>query len=466
MRPFFLLFFLIPFTFLSSEEPRTSTLIVTYKTDHEGERLDRTRFWLKNEQHKQSLYPKGSTFVFDPENKTRMVVIDDLMPGNYTIEFIIPNRDGRFEDIPKRKVIIAEGDVVKVDQEIKTHKEKWNAPIKSIQPFTQAEPEILDKEPAAEPIVTQTSTQPVASEAPSQPIVKRAEDRSVGKLIVSYDFKDSPSLASDVFFRLITSEDISSTHPEKGKDTEVPLRSGKMVMIQNLSTGPYTIEFFLKNSDLEFPVKTFEIQKDRTKSIHQSLQAITTVPEENPSTEASPIEEHAHTLTLTANIPTAEFHLIHLDTHQEYHGKGREFSIEDLKPGSYRASYSSTDPFFVPPKPEIIRVKQGQVEEKEVFFRTLGKVKIHTNIPYSSVSITSMNQEAAGYKKEIIGGEVSIYLPEGNYRVTFKDVRDRKAPEPVDIQVTPLQTEEVNAYFSEASAYSHHHTYNSLRVKG
>lgn len=440
MRQLFLLFCLIPLTLFSNEEPRNGTLIVTYQTDHKGERLERIRFWLKSAQKKQSLYPKGSTLVSDPENKTHMVVIDDLVPGSYTVEFVIPNLDGRFEEIPIRELIIAEGDVVKIDQEIKTRKEKWNTPTETIQRITKKETIV----PVKKPITKDTP---------------KSIDESVGKLIVSYDLKENLSIAQDIRFRLIGPGG-TTVHPAKGKDTEVPLNAGKMVMIQNLLAGPYTIEFYLENSNQEFPKKSFEIQKDRTKSIHQPLRSITQKEEKTLSVAPTiPSEKSIKSLTLSANIPTAEYQLIHLDTLQEYQGKGREYHLSDLESGSYRITYSSTDPFFIPPNPEIIRLKESEPEQKEVLFRTLGKVRINTNVPYTSVSITPMDQGDAAYKKEVIGGEVSLYLPEGRYRVTFKDVRDKKAPDPVDIQVHPLQTEEVNAYFSETSAYPQHHAY-------
>ena len=123
---FFLLglgiFLLLSINTVSSVEAEgeTGTLIVTYKTDSKGERLDRIRFWLKDEDGlNHSLYPKGKAFVDDPEDPSRMIVIEHLPIGHYTLQFLVPNTDRYFQEVSPREVIISHGDVVKIDQQIK-----------------------------------------------------------------------------------------------------------------------------------------------------------------------------------------------------------------------------------------------------------------------------------------------------------------------------------------------------------
>ncbi len=104
---------------LVSDELGLGTLIVTYSVDSAGDRLDRIRFWLINEQHEKSIYPKREACVCSvqiPNQKT--VVIPALPAGRYKIQFLLPNSDERFKEIPVRSVILQGGEVVKIDQVI------------------------------------------------------------------------------------------------------------------------------------------------------------------------------------------------------------------------------------------------------------------------------------------------------------------------------------------------------------
>lgn len=118
---FFLPIFLLLFSFTPILEGNENggTLIVTYQTGPKGERLNRVRFWLKAPTQEPQLYPKGNSYVEDPSSFTRIVVIENLPPGKYFVEFVIPNSDGLFEQVPKREVTILSGKVVKIDQLIK-----------------------------------------------------------------------------------------------------------------------------------------------------------------------------------------------------------------------------------------------------------------------------------------------------------------------------------------------------------
>nr|NGY95790.1 hypothetical protein [Neochlamydia sp. AcF84] len=98
---------------------KKGTLIVDYKTDLEGDRLDRIRFWLKDGNHSQKMYPKGNAFVEDRKNRSRIVVLEDVTPGEYTLEFLIPNKDAFFEESSLRHIHLQAGEVVKVDKTFK-----------------------------------------------------------------------------------------------------------------------------------------------------------------------------------------------------------------------------------------------------------------------------------------------------------------------------------------------------------
>lgn len=96
----------------------TGTLIVSYHTGPKGERLNRVRFMLSSDGYNDTLYPKGNTYVEDEEYPSRLVVIEDLAVGKYSLKFLVPNQDGLFEDVPERKMTITKNSVTKIDQSI------------------------------------------------------------------------------------------------------------------------------------------------------------------------------------------------------------------------------------------------------------------------------------------------------------------------------------------------------------
>ncbi len=122
----FLYFVYILLMFLSadnltaqSEHSHCGTLIVSYHTGPQMDRLHRVRFRLRNAFGEIQMYPKEAHFVEGSECQQRFVVIDNLPAGKYLLEFLVPNHDNLFESIPKRHVELGVGKMVKVDQQIK-----------------------------------------------------------------------------------------------------------------------------------------------------------------------------------------------------------------------------------------------------------------------------------------------------------------------------------------------------------
>lgn len=112
--------FVLVTTALSPGDPsQAGTLIVTYDTGPNAERLPRVRMQLTDSHGREQLFPKENGFVYDPIGPSRIVAIHGLEPGTYTLEFLIPNNDGLFKPIPARQVQIAHGELVKVTQSIK-----------------------------------------------------------------------------------------------------------------------------------------------------------------------------------------------------------------------------------------------------------------------------------------------------------------------------------------------------------
>lgn len=65
------------------------------------------------------MYPRKGTFVDDQSALKRIVVIKDLKPGKYTLDFVIPNKDGLFEPVAPREITIADDTITELEQVIK-----------------------------------------------------------------------------------------------------------------------------------------------------------------------------------------------------------------------------------------------------------------------------------------------------------------------------------------------------------
>lgn len=246
----------------ANDPPKTGSLIVTYQTNSNGERLDRIRFWIKNDHHKQSLYPKGKAYVDDLIESTRMVVIEDLEPGQYTLEFLVPNTDGFFAEMPDRKVVIAKGDVVKIDQIIK--------PRSVLQEYTVEEEEEVEEE-----FVLESSSEPESDFCmiEKECVEEELEDFVCGTLIVSFDTDWSHEEIEKVRVKLRNEKGVETTHPIANKDMEVPLDSGKMIMMHDVPVGDYSIEFFIEGEShsLDSSLDHVAVEENKTRSVHQCL---------------------------------------------------------------------------------------------------------------------------------------------------------------------------------------------------
>lgn len=113
-----LLILFLAFTSTLFADP-SGSLIVSYQTGAKGERLERVRFRVTGEKGYSELYPKGGTVISEGTNPCCIVAVDDLPPGTYTLEFIVPNQDAFFEEVPSREIAIAADQVTRIDQWIR-----------------------------------------------------------------------------------------------------------------------------------------------------------------------------------------------------------------------------------------------------------------------------------------------------------------------------------------------------------
>lgn len=99
----------------ATSNTKTGNLAVSYQTTAHSEALDRMRFLLIDQQGQQKIYPKDRCYTDDKENQMRMVLIEAIPVGEYTLKFLVPNRNGQFEIPPDRKILIEENAMTKVE---------------------------------------------------------------------------------------------------------------------------------------------------------------------------------------------------------------------------------------------------------------------------------------------------------------------------------------------------------------
>ncbi len=134
----YFLFYL--FLFLSVQTSQclaqeSGTLVVRYQTGPKEERLDRVRFRLWNEHQEEQFYPKTCSHSESACCLHRMVVVENLSVGNYKLEFLVPNADHFFEEIPERSFEIHKGEVLKINQFIRPRYTAFKSPT-SCKTFT------------------------------------------------------------------------------------------------------------------------------------------------------------------------------------------------------------------------------------------------------------------------------------------------------------------------------------------
>lgn len=219
-------------TSLNGEEEASTKgkLIVTYQTGPKRERLDRVRFRLTNANQEAQMYPKENGFVEDHELLSRMVVFENLPEGDYELEFVIPNADGFFEEIPSKSITIKPNSVVKVDQAIKPRY------------------------------------------SPHQ------DEKKQGTLLISYETLNLQNrhLLHNIRFRLTDDQGKQTIYPQT-KEAIVDNLSNGNIFYLNLPVGTYLVEFFLEGKEGEMqsvPMEKVRIEPDRMTMLEKTFNLI------------------------------------------------------------------------------------------------------------------------------------------------------------------------------------------------
>ena len=399
------------FSFLlifSSLQADTGTIVVSYQTNNEGHELDRIRFWLINDQHERSLYPKKDEFVSNSHTPNeRTVVIPRLPEGHYTVHFLIPNTEAEFEEPLPRSVALHAGDVVKIEQTIR-HKNL----------ISEAEKTTIE-------IAQQSMFYPPNSPMP---------------LPDSYPPSPPPARVSvttkfNVKWKLI--QQGVPVYAAKGSIANLAVQPGKNYSIlaeeipgYTLYTNP-TIPFNLspgQNLNIEFNYQRdagiLILQGTVPQQIKELL--ITIYPEDNPN--QAPIRESI--------IPL----------------EGKVNWESPLPTGNYVISYT-VPKSSVPIENQDFSIEKGERQSlKPPSFTTKGHLQIKSDSPYALYTLLSEGGALIGQGK----GYLYTFkdLSEGNYILEFSS--SDTSVEPVysneQVHVSNNQTTEINISYKKSDA--------------
>lgn len=438
------------------------SLIVTYQTGPQGERLDRIRFWLKkNGDPFQQMFPKGGAFVDDHTNMTRMVVIENLPAGKYTLEFVVPNRDSHFEDVPKREIIIAKGSAVKVDQLIRPR----NTTVKGVNAAQEAEIAdassdqtmgsitVISNQPASRWVIYNNDINVYSGRGTQFKIPLpaggnyhiRAEEMegfsSIVQPVEQFPILPGQTTLTEVRYdRKFGIIEISSLMPE-GEFVDITItassnrppiqarlrsENGKIYWrSQDLPTGDYTVHYKPLNP-------RYLPRNSDTVTVIQGHNSLLT-----------PEFTEGRSLTVVTNSDDAVFFL-KSSGGQSFKGQGKEFTFTNLNPGSYTLSYGATPKSpFVPPKEEKITIHSGSDMRVQGHYVTGGKIVVSAPVENGKIKIEPLTTVSPVIEEDF-SGTATYQLQPGRYRLTFSSTNGTMLS-PLEFQIDAGQSKEIKA---------------------
>lgn len=380
--------------------PDTGTIIVTYHTGSQAERLDRVRFVLTSETNKECLYPRGNAFVEDEEKSSRMVAIENLPVGTYKLRFLVPNADNLFEDVPERTLIVTKNAVLRVDQSIR---------LRNNISLADRGPDINQNLIAANDVAENIAAFFIESRFGTLTIhATFPEDENVQIVIQP---KNAPALTVNLKSRTGT---INWQSPP-------------------LAPGTYQVSYILPEGFTPVPPENVIIRAGE----HLELQ---------------PQLITSGSLHVVANVPEAIYLLRTSKGTQAWKGGGREFTFHGLSSGHYLLSFSTQNPdYYIPPKEMRFYLSDLLNKEVKAVFQIAGRLVIKTNIDHGRVFVQQIGGLQKKYEGEIFERSKTFTLPEGRYRITLSDIHPEAPstlklypPDPVEVNVNALRSEELD----------------------
>lgn len=425
----------IAFPLFGGFDSHCGTLIVSYQTGCKGERLDRVRFKLGNEHNEQQLHPKGSAYVADDSCLNRMVVIENLPIGKYDLQFLIPNSDSLFEDVPKREIEISEGQVIKIDQIIKPRYASLKAIAK------------INSDTTFETLPTITL----------EDCLKQVRAQStMGKLSVHYlhpgaytlIFEPLPGYKKPVPMEIVLnpSENAGPFQGVYEPETNSNLNENAQEPKEGLG--------FKSNSNDQFITNVVSNLNLGLKFVHDLI--FPSLVAQNTTTKSN-VKQDYGTLSVKTNMPEARW-IVYRSDLDIYQGKGSEDRVLLPEGESYRLRVEDLDGYSYTINPsKNFGIKLNSHAQVEVRYqRTYGIIKVKTTLPEGNsinIAITPVKggkpiQATLESKKGWINWE-SQRLPTGDYNITFSPSGSRTLTQEISVKVTKEQPVVISPEFPQ-----------------
>ena len=281
----------------------TGSLTVIYNTTKDQHRLEEVFFYLTSSDGSRQRFPISNHYSTDQETGGRKVVIDRLPVGDYTLEFVLPTKDGYFEPVSNQKVTVFKGQEQRVQQ--KLNPKKGSLQVKRIIPkpneleykgslylFDENDNEIaqIDRDeehiknlpPGRYKIV---ASQLEGFDRPDPILVDLYPNEDIGPVEVKYlhkrgslklHYDTGPSQLSldDITFKVTDQFGRWEIFPKQGSRIANLETKGYSIHMGDLVEGPYTVEFIIPDEHKLFapiPPRTIQVRAKETREVNFSF---------------------------------------------------------------------------------------------------------------------------------------------------------------------------------------------------
>lgn len=363
--------------------PARGSLELSYRTDKKKVRLDRVRFWLSDEHGNRTMYPKDGAVVQQADDTSVLVRIDDLLEGNYTVEFLVPNHDQLFKEVPKEDVFLLGGETRKLDFTIKPSYGHLQASLtfpedapkpkelpeisvvrvddgECICRSANGELEIDDLHPG-DYVINFESIGKFNAPAPMPVVVKAGEtvgpvvayyEMARGDLVVAYNTGPYRERLSRVRFWVFDENGDQCPFYSRSEAVTDPANNGIRVSIPNVPAGTYTVEFFVPNID-----RLFEVPEPQVVEVEHGKEAVVN----------EYLKPNYGRLNVAADVPPISGRLVSTPVIQLREESGLivassssgTLSYDRLTPGTYQVFFEDVENYRTP-KTMTVTMTPGQ----------------------------------------------------------------------------------------------------------
>lgn len=396
---------IVMFSFDAKEKEEPGTLIVSYQTGPQGERLDRVRFRLTDSKQEYRFFPQGTNFASDSTHPNRIVVVEDLSPGNYWIEFLIPNTDGLFEEIPKKTITIKAGERLQINQNIHPKYAALHISVttrQGISPFVSIPTITLIDE-----------TKSIKNQSSSGELVLK--NLNPGRYSVFFEDLSGYKAPAPISIQVKAGDEL---HPY---------------------IGVYECELDMPDSHLD----------EHSQKKHPCLTSLPAFFFGNSLYAKENAETGYGQILIRTNQPTGRW-MIYRDDLQVYDGKGSENGIP-VSPGTnYRLRVEELDGYKVTTVPASpFKVNAGQLVNVSIKYeKTFGTINLKASMPKGGFLKVSLESKIPGLKsletrldaKKGVLEWTSPSIPTGTYTMSFEPSPPYVRPPPQTIRVESNQS--------------------------